>query len=186
MANIFAGQYKLTNEIYKAPVVLFTEDDSEKIYCLKNRYPDNEPIKRYTQPLSYFDIPREFFENSKALVGYDYINVGNGDNEIIKVLKITVNGPLFRSYTFGTNEYHGEDFIQKMRDRDEEMKHDRGGVQETIGGNTGDYRDRDNDSRIEMEESSETIETESEKVDVSDDDTGEFYCESCQIHLPED
>ena len=184
MANIFAGQYRLTNEIYKAPVVLFTEDDSGKIYCLKNRYPNNELIKKSTQLLSYLDIPREFFENSKALVGYDYINIDNGDNEIIKALNITVNGPLFRSYTFGTNEYHGEDFIQKMRDRDEEMKHDRGGVQEAIGGNTGDYRD--NDSRIEMEESSETIETESEKVDVSDDDTGEFYCESCQIHLPED
>lgn len=199
MANIFAGQYKLTNEIYNSPVVMFTEDDSGKIYILKNRYPKNELIKRCTQ-LSYFDIPREFFEDKRALVDYDYINVSNGD-EIIEVLNITVNGPLFRSYTFGTNEAPAEDFIQSMKDRDEEMKHERKGVLEGVLGNSGKDTSAaatgsgnpglaDEEAGIKMEESSETIEKQSEEVcescQINILEEQEEFCESCQIRLPED
>lgn len=117
MSNIFAGQYKLTDDIYRSPVVLFQEDDTGMIYILKNRYPDNKFIDgKY---LSYFDIPREFFENKKSLRTYEKFNINNS-GQIIEVLNVIVNGPLFRTFVFDSKEVEQKDFVEELKEKEME------------------------------------------------------------------
>lgn len=167
MSCLFNGQYHLTwDKLYKSDVVILKEHDTCKNHFIKNRWPDKTDFIE-ADTVSYFDIPREYFEQSNAVIDFTEITKNNMD-----ILVIEVNGLLYRSYVENTNEVKPVDFMEKLREKDKKMKH----------GN--------------KEESSETIETQTDsgdgfecescKIDIPEENTEEEYCEACQIHLPED
>lgn len=151
--TLFTGQYKLTNKmLYEAKIVRFTLHDSKASYILKDRY----EIYSNFDKLSYFDIPIEFFQEKNALIELRTFNnpytdapksdcainaTMSKDTDKVYEIECIVNGPMFRHYVFGSNEWAPMTFQEEMIEKERKRKN--------------------------MEGSSETIETKSEMTEGS-------------------
>jgi len=110
MASLFTHQYRITRKaLFEAKTILFVENDTDKVYILKDR-----EDKLSGNKLSYFDIPAEFFQQKEALVGFTITEEADGK---VSKIECIINGPMFRTMVFNTNEYVFKTFQEELNDK---------------------------------------------------------------------